>query len=253
MGRSEDEHRARAVSFGAVAEVYDRSRPEYPLDAVRWLVGPGPKRVADVGAGTGKLSRVLLAAGHEVVAVEPSEPMLARLHDAVPTAAGVRAGGEVLPLADASVDAVTYAQAWHWVDPVAASAEAARVLRPGGVLGLVWNLRRTDDPLGAGLAELIGEEDAKASRPWAEEIVVGPQFAPLEAADFPNAQRLTREELVGLVASRSYVALMASDERQVLLEEVAALHDRLAVEGLATLRYHTSAHRARLTGATPWW
>ena len=114
-----------------------------------------PLHVADVGAGTGKLSRVLLAAGHEVTAVEPSAEMLAELVAAVPGVRGLLGRGEALPLPDASVDAVTYAQAWHWVEPEVGCAEAARVLRPGGVLGLVWNFRRTDNPLGAGLAELI--------------------------------------------------------------------------------------------------
>jgi ubiquinone/menaquinone biosynthesis C-methylase UbiE len=241
-------HAARATSFGEVAGVYERARPGYPAAVVGWLLGERPVQVADVGAGTGKLTRVLLDAGHEVTAVEPSPQMLAELLAAVPGVRGVLGRGEALPLPDASVDAVTYAQAWHWVDPLAASLEAARVLRPGGVLGLAWNLRRSDNPLGAGLQELIGDEDRHAPDRGDELVTVGPQFGSIERASFPHGQPRTRDELLGLVASRSYVVLMDPDARAALLERVGALHDRVAVDGTTTLAYETAVYRARLVG-----
>jgi SAM-dependent methyltransferase len=156
-------------------------------------------------------------------------------------------GGEELPLPSDSADAVTYAQAWHWVDPVRGSAEAARVLRPGGVLGLIWNLRRTDDPVGGGLAQLIGSEDAHtAFVPQSnEDLELGPAFEPVERATFPHEQSLSREGLVGLVSSRSYVVLMEPEVRAELLDKVRALHDSLAVDGLVTVPYNTTAYRAR--------
>src|SRR6478735_7811542 len=140
-----------SVSFGAAAGAYESGRPDYPREAVDWMLAPVREpgralRVADIGAGTGKLTRTIVEAGAEVVAVDPDPDMLAALRahvHGVPTFVGT---GERMPLPDASVDAVLLGQAWHWVDPVAASAEAGRVLRSGGVLGLVWNIRDESDP-----------------------------------------------------------------------------------------------------------
>jgi SAM-dependent methyltransferase len=243
----DEDHAARAASFGGVAEVYQRTRPDYPTAAVRWLIGERPVEVVDVGAGTGKLTRVMLAEGHVVTVVEPSEGMLAQLRAASPGVRALHGSGEALPLPDASADAVTYAQAWHWVDPERGSAEAARVLRPGGVLGLVWNLRRTDDALGAGLADLIGNEDAHAAyAPWGDDdLQLGPDFGPIDRATFDHTQTLDRDDLVGLVTSRSYVTLMVPAARADLLARVARVHDALAVDGVVTLRYETTAYRAR--------
>ena len=140
-----------SLSFGAAAGAYESGRPDYPREAVDWMLAPvrahdRALRVADVGAGTGKLTRTIVEAGAEVVAIDPDPGMLAALREhvhGVPTFVGT---GERMPLPDASLDAVLLGQAWHWVDPVAASAEAARVLRAGGVLGLVWNIRDESDP-----------------------------------------------------------------------------------------------------------
>jgi SAM-dependent methyltransferase len=123
-------HATSARSFDAAADVYEASRPDYPSAAVDWMVPAGARRALDVGAGTGKLTRALVDRGLEVTAADPSAPMLEVLRRVVPKARAIVAGAEHLPLDDASVDVVTVAQAWHWVDPLAASAEAARVLRP---------------------------------------------------------------------------------------------------------------------------
>jgi ubiquinone/menaquinone biosynthesis C-methylase UbiE len=131
----------RARSFGSVAEVYERARPIYPDDAVRWLAGTGPHDVVDLGAGTGKLTRSLVALGHRVTAVEPSVEMLEQLRSAVPDAVAVEGSAESIPLAEASADVVTAAQAFHWFDQLVALREIARVLRPGGRIALVWNAR----------------------------------------------------------------------------------------------------------------
>ena len=115
-----DDFAARARSFGTVADVYERARPGYPDDAVRWLAGDAPCDVVDVGAGTGKLTRSLVAHGHRVTAVEPSAEMLAQLRAAVPGAIPLEGTGEAIPLPDESADVVTAAQAFHWFDkPVA--------------------------------------------------------------------------------------------------------------------------------------
>ena len=136
-----DTRETRAASFGAVAAAYDRARPAYPREAVAWLVGDAPRRVLDLAAGTGKLTRQLAAAGHDVVAVELAEEMLAHLRAGVPAAEALVGTAEAIPLADASVDAVTVAQAFHWFDPPLALREIALVLRPGGALVLGLNTR----------------------------------------------------------------------------------------------------------------
>jgi SAM-dependent methyltransferase len=128
----------RARSFGAVAEDYDRLRPSPPPEAVAWLLPPGARTVLDLAAGTGLLTRALLAAGVDVVAVEPDDRMRAVLAARSPQVRAVAGVGEDLPLPDASVDAVLVSSAWHWMDPARAVPEVARVLRDGGRFGAVW-------------------------------------------------------------------------------------------------------------------
>jgi len=128
-----------AEAFDRAADVYDRVRPEYPDEAVDWLVetlglGPG-KTVVDLAAGTGKLTKALLArARARVVAVEPAASMLARLREVAPGAEGRSGTAETIPLEDATADAITVAQAFHWFANDRALAEIHRVLRPGGRL-----------------------------------------------------------------------------------------------------------------------
>jgi len=144
--------------FADVAGAYERGRPGYPEDAVRWLAGDEPRDVVDLGAGTGKLSRALVALGHRVMAIEPLPQMLEHLADNAPGAFGVLGTAEVIPLPDAFADVVTSAQSFHWFDHEVALPEIARVLRPEGRLAVVWNIRDDDDPFMARLSALIGNE-----------------------------------------------------------------------------------------------
>ena len=158
-----------AASFGQAADVYERGRPSYPAEAVEWLLPLGARHVVDLGAGTGKLTRVLLPRASQVTAVEPSEGMRAALEQAVPEARSLAGSAESMPLDDASVDAVFVAQAWHWVDPRAAVPEVARVLRPGGrwVFSVTHPVRWAfpDDPTERGLTAQRSYFDR---RPYAE-------------------------------------------------------------------------------------
>ncbi|WP_128433541.1 class I SAM-dependent methyltransferase [Streptomyces cyaneus] len=144
-------HTDRARSFDAAAAQYAANRPSYPpalFDAIEELAGRPltGARVIDVGAGTGIATALLRARGADVLAVEPGDGMAAQFRDTNPDIPIVRGNGNALPVATASADFVTYAQAWHWTDPAHSAPEALRVLRPGGALALWWNTTPLDIP-----------------------------------------------------------------------------------------------------------
>ena len=208
---------AHASSFGAAASVYERGRPPYPPEAVDWLLPPGRPRVVDLGAGTGKLTRALTSRGLAVTAVEPSEGMLAELRRVLPGVPAHRGSAEDIPLPDDSADAVLVAQAWHWVEPERAVPEIARVLSPGGRLGLLWNLRDETVDWVRRLGRIIG--GAAQDRNTA----VGPPFGPVETRDVRWTHHLGRDELLDMVASRSHVILLPPDERAAVRAQVRQL------------------------------
>ncbi|MGY1774632.1 class I SAM-dependent methyltransferase [Geodermatophilus sp. SYSU D00804] len=237
----------RRTSFGSVAADYAALRPGYPADAVAFLLGDRPRRVLDLGAGTGLLTDVLAAAGHEVLAVDPSAEMLAQLrarHPGVPAQVG---GAEAIPLPDASVDAVVAGQAAHWFDPEPAAAELRRVLRPGGVVGFVWNTRDETVPWVAALGAALATE---ARGHEADQGVVA-AFAAALPADVATArsrivQRVPPEQVVGGIGTRSYVATMAPDARAAFLggiRDLLATHPDTAGRDVLELPYRTDAHR----------
>lgn len=235
-----------AQSFGGVADVYEASRPGYPADAVSWLVRDDQLHIVDVGAGTGKLTRALAATGREVLAVDPSPQMLGVLRASVPGVETLVGKGERLPIPDESVDAVTYAQAWHWVDPPAASAEAGRVLKPGGTLGLIWNFRdeRVDWVRELGVA--MRADGDQYTTGMDESPNVAAPFGEPERAEFEWSQPYTREGMLDLVRSRSYFAVMNADEQAHTLAAVAELldtHPQVAQLDSIPLPYVTLAFR----------
>jgi SAM-dependent methyltransferase len=241
---NDDVRAARAASFGTVAEAYERARPGYPAEAVRWLLGDAGVTVVDVGAGTGKLTRQLVAAGHDVVAVEPLPEMLAQLQGVVPQARAVSGSAEAIPLPPASADAVVAAQAFHWFDHERALREMARVLRPGGVLALSWNMRDDSVEWMARLSELLGAEGFQGAYYPADTVAASGLFEPVEERTFPFSQRVDRETLRSLVTSRSYVALLPPDERERLLAAVDRIYDDAAGPAGAVVPYVTHAFRA---------
>jgi len=239
----------RGLSFGAVAGAYERSRPGYPVDAVRWLAGEEPCDVVDLGAGTGKLSRLLAAQGHRVTAVEPIPEMLAELEAAVPGTAARAGSAEAIPLADASADVVTVAQAFHWFDQQVALREIARVLRPGGRLGLVWNTRDDSEPWVAELTDtIIGRSEFRDDGVVAvvSSIDESGLYGPVERASFAHVQPLSRDELVELVRSRSQCAVLSEEERGPVLDHAGELFDMHATDGTLVMPYVTECFRASL-------
>jgi len=234
----------RAAVFGRVADAYERARPDYPPQAVPWLVGPAPRRVLDLGAGTGKLTRALVAAGHDVAAVDPAAAMLDTLRGGLPGVDARKGSAEALPLPDADVDVVVVAQAFHWFDPDRALPEIARVLRPGGRLGLVWNIRDETVQWVADLSAVAGSLDALPADVVESRLAAQEWFGEPEATTFPFVQRLDRNTLLSLVESRSYVAIRPPQERAAIYAEVRRLYERHASPDGLDLPYTTHCYRA---------
>jgi SAM-dependent methyltransferase len=231
-------HEAAARGFARCAAGYDRGRPEYPAEAVAWLaerlgLGPG-RRVLDLAAGTGKLTRPVLATGAEVTAVEPVAEMRARIGPGADVLDGT---AEAIPLADGAADAVTVAQAFHWFDGEAALGQIHRVLRPGGALALVWNRRPLDDEVHAEIERLIaphrGSTPARASGAWPNAFEHTTFFGPLEERTFEHGRPADADALADRIGSTSFVAALDDEPREEVLSGVRAL----AADGPVLLRY----------------
>jgi SAM-dependent methyltransferase len=227
----DDTHLKRARSFGPIAADYARFRPGYPRAALEWALRPvlGGQRVQllDLAAGTGKLTAAMLEFG-PVIAVEPDAGMLDQLRAHCPTADARIGSAEQIPVPDSSVDAMLVGQAWHWFDREKALAEAARVLRSGGVLAALWN--REDSSVGwvPGYHEAVNRtRRVKSAQPADSipELLAHPAFALGRQATHPNPVPATAEWLVNSVATQSWVLVADQAEREKTL---GRLRDYLA-------------------------
>ena len=227
-------HPVAGLGFGSAADAYERGRPSWAPEAVALLVselGLGPGRlVADVAAGTGKLTRLLLPSGASVVAVEPIPEMAGVLRRAVPGVPVARGVAERLPLRDRSVDAVVVAEAFHWFDAPIALAELHRVLRPGGGLALLWNKAGAEPTpwqveLGVLLAGLRYPSLPSGSdrRDWAAEVAAAGGFTPLARGSFPHEQVAEPEDVVAGALSTSWVAARPEEERRRFADDVRSM------------------------------
>ncbi|GLY27158.1 class I SAM-dependent methyltransferase [Kineosporia sp. NBRC 101731] len=256
------------VSFGANATTYDSIRPDWPAATAAWLTGtePGSDRegvvldVADLGAGTGKLTSTLTSSGHRVTAVEPDEGMLRVLTGKLPQVRAIQGSAEQIPLPDHSVDVVTVAQAWHWMKQPATALEIARVLRPGGLLAVAWHQRDVSVPWLAELNDLAGGPEwtetsaADGSVDASQQVHAGHTridlpgaFTPVEGATFAYTLQLPVPDLARLVSSWSYVA--TRPDRDEVLKKSGALGERVAAEqgtpGMLAMLHRTHCYRAR--------
>jgi SAM-dependent methyltransferase len=225
-------HPSAAIGFASAAEVYERARPSYPQASIDWLVeqtGLRPGRtVVDLGAGTGKLTRLLLPSGARVVAVEPIAEMRAYIEGAEV----LDGTAEVIPLRDGSVDVVTVAQAFHWFDHERALPEIHRVLTEDGALVLVWNMRDLDDPLQRGVEDLLqtvrDDVPGQILGAWRDPLDRSPLFGPAVVGTFEYEQQFTTDDLCDRVASTSFVATLRPVDREELLVRIRALTHGLA-------------------------
>ena len=249
-------HPAAATGFGAAAEVYQKSRPDYPAGLSDWLrddlgLAPG-KIVVDLGAGTGKFTPLLRATGARVVAVEPVEAMRAELAAAHPDVEALAGDAEHLPLADASVDAIVCAQSFHWFATPAALAEMRRALKLGGALGVVWNVRDNRVAWVGALTEIVdryaGDAPRHESGRW-RAVFPAPGFTPLAQRRFAYQHVGSPERvIVERVLSTSFVAALPAAEQGRVADKVRALI--AATPGLAgrvevAYPYETQAYACR--------
>ena len=259
MTASPSVHHAAATGFGAAAEAYQELRPGYPAALADWLrdeLGLGPGRVAlDLGAGTGKFTPLLRATGARLVAVEPVEAMRAELIAAHPDVEALAGEAERLPLADASVDAIVCAQSFHWFATPAALVEMRRVLKPGGALGLVWNVRDERVAWVAALTRILDRHQGDAPRHesgrW-RDVFPFPGFTPLSERRFAHEHVGPAERvIVERALSVSFIAVLPADEQARVADEVRALiaaTPSLAGRATVAFPYVTHAHACRRRG-----
>lgn len=220
--------------FGREAEAYERSLPSYPPDAVAWLVHHlrvRPKAVvADLAAGTGKFTRLLLPTGAFVVAIEPVQGMYRILRQLLPAVPIVAASAEAMPIRSSSLDAVCAAQAFHWFDADKAFGELARVLRPAGRVGFAWNARDRAVDWVQRLWAIM--DDVEREAPWRDhdnwrEAAFGErqQFGPVHSATFRHEHVTTPAGMVDRIRGVSHVAALPGPEQDEVLKEVRRLLD----------------------------
>jgi SAM-dependent methyltransferase len=249
---SDAELRRHAWAFGSAAAAYERTRPTYPRTAIQWVLAGATgdvRRVADLGAGTGKLTAVLRDVGVEAVAIDPSAPMLAVLGVSLPDARRVRGTAEELPVRSGAVDAVVCGQAWHWFDPSRVNSEVGRILRGGGVTGMLWNMRDERVAWVAALGDAMENHDDTVAvmRPDTEPPSLAPFFEATERRLFEHTQQIAPGDLAQLAFSRSHVLTRSPDDRDRILaqvERLAVTHPQLSDRRSVELPYLTLAWRA---------
>lgn len=258
-------HATAARGFERAADVYARARPDYPVEAVDRIVRALPERafradgcVLDVAAGTGILTAALAARGVRAVAVEPVEGMRAACRASVPGVPIVAATAETLPFHDASVDAITVAQAFHWFDPHAAVGSFGRCVVPGGLLAVLFNVRDESVAWVRALTAIIDPYETGGrtvprhrDRSWRAGFTPDGPFDVEDAIEIPHVQRLDAAGLAARVASVSFIAVLDDDRRAAVLGEVTALareHPDLAGHETFDFPYITEIHLLRRTG-----
>lgn len=232
-------HGAASAGFGRAAELYERIRPDYPSEAVDRLAQEleitRDGTVLDLGAGTGKLTRMLVPTGARLVAAEPVASMRERFAAVLPEVSVVGATAEDLPFSDQRFDGVVCAQAFHWFDGPRALEQVHRVLKPRGRFGLLWNIRDESVDWVAELTEIIDPYERSAPREktgqWRQAFSATDRFGRLNQLAFPHEQRLDADGLVERFASVSFLAVLPDRERGEVLgriRELALTHPDLA-------------------------
>jgi SAM-dependent methyltransferase len=247
-------HEVAGVGFEVGAEAYERGRPGYPTEAVHRLVHDlrieRGTRVLELAAGTGKLTRMLEPTGAWIVAVEPVDGMRREFRRYLPDVTLVAGTAEAIPMRDASVDAAVVAQAFHWFDGPVALMELHRVLRPGGRLALVWNVRDETDELARAMTEFFDRYrrgvPQHRDRLWQRAFDETELFTPLQTVSFPHEQRLDLHGLRDRAMSVSFMATLPQEDQERAREELLALVADRGNE--IVLPYRTDVHWCQRLG-----
>lgn len=245
-------HHSAAEGYAQGADTYVRGRPDYPPQVGTWLsdtlgLKPG-LTVLELGAGTGKFTPRLLQTGARVIVVEPVQAMLDKLSTAYPEVEAHQGTAQAIPLADASVDVVLCAQAFHWFANPAALADIHRVLKPGGHLGLIWNLRDASVPWVQKLDALVNQWEGDAPRfytgAWRQAFPFD-GFGPLEPQQFSQSHTGSVEDVIfNRVRSTSFISALAPAEREQVEQQLRAFvasESTLNHGGEVSVPYITSA------------
>ena len=248
-----DVHNMARTGFGQAAQTYTRGRPHYPIELLAWLrqevaLNTG-KTAIDLGAGTGKFTKLLLQTGATVVAVEPVDSMRSELTQALPEVQAIAGTAQAMNLPDATSDAVLCAQAFHWFATDAALTEIHRVLKPGGKLGLVWNVRDESVDWVAAITHIIAPYEGDTPRHYKNEWqrpFKGALFSELRPARFPYQHIGTpREVIVDRFLSVSFIAALPETERSQVarqLAELIASHPEIKGRETVAFPYQTHAY-----------
>jgi SAM-dependent methyltransferase len=267
-----EEMNRRSRSFGDVASLYERFRPGPPSAAIQWMMPDSATSVVDLGAGTGLMTKDLLGRVDRVIAVEPDDRMRAILSDNLPEVTALRGTGESVPIDSSSVDVVLASASWHWMDPGQALQEAARVLVPGGTLGVVWTGPDPEGPFISQAQAMLSEMSSGSGEPTTApggDLDLGSVVMDTEnriesvlyiPEDSPFAQpghhvltwdvALTADELIGLLGTFSWIITMPDERRiHVVSEARRLLRDALGISGDVTVdvQYRSEAWRTHLT------
>ena len=251
-------HPKARVGFQRAAGQYERSRPETPPDAIDALVRTlrisSRSTVLELGAGTGKLTRLLVPRAGRYVAVEPVPAMREQLRRAVPEVPLLGAVAEELPLRASSVDAIVAAQAFHWFDAPRAMREMHRVLRSDGGVGLLWNVRDESVDWVRKTTEIIDRYDDRGPRfreyAWEAAWAKTPGFEPLTKQSFGFVQRLDREAVVDRFLSISFIASLEDNRRaeaETALRHLFDSHPQTAGRAVIELPYQCEIYTSRPT------
>ncbi|MDE1169404.1 MAG: methyltransferase domain-containing protein [Pseudomonas sp.] len=248
-------HQAAQQGFGSEAKTYAKGRPDYPAPLTGWLtttlgVSPG-RQVVDLGAGTGKFTQLLTTTGADIVAVEPIDAMRAELVQRLPDVQALAGTAQAIPLADGSADALVCAQAFHWFATAPALAEIHRVLKPGGRLGLVWNVRDESVDWVAAITAIITPYEGDTPRfhtgawrlPFAGSGFAEPTLATFSYAHVGSAQEVILDRFLSV----SFIAALPADEKAKVAAQLQALidsHPALRGQTSIAFPYRTEAYCA---------
>ena len=248
-----DIHAAAAKGFNRGGDAYERGRPDYPHSAIKYLLEvlklEGDTQVVDLGAGSGKLTRILAQSDPGLVAIEPVDGMIQKFKSFLPDIPIYKGTAEAIPLPDSGADVVVSGQAFHWFKGEAALKEIHRVLKPGGMLALLWNVRDESLDWVAGLSRIINVFKGDAPRygtfEWKKPFDRADLFTPLEKRSFPFVQKGGAEMVVDRALSVSFISALPEKEREGVahqVRELLASHPQIQGKTEFEIPYHTDVY-----------